>query len=204
MAIKRPPKFSGRLSEPIYEPIGGGVLGLPSQENVETRIFDRQFDKLFLLLDHYKIDRESKNCWILLSFRLANDFVPGMQVVDAPPTKAGRKRTWKAGLGADLLDDVEKVRQQHNMPISGAIQHLQRSDPKWKRYTPQNLETRRREAHRERLIRRRAMVNLLAIGRSLSLPNLADADHSGAATPLWSGLFGLGAAAKLPPKTDGN
>lgn len=202
------PKFAGPLNEPIFERLGGGLLGIPTAEDVKDRVFERQVEKMFLLLDHYKIDRSDEKCWLLLSFSLASGFVPGMRVVDAPPSKPGRKRTWKAGLGSDLVEAVENLRRQQSIPISEAIRLLRRTESKWSAYTPQNLVTRHREAQRERLLRKRAVAGLMANQHAMSLANLAEIYYAqqGRLPPgqRTSGHYGLGALPKRPIETDEN
>src|SRR5688500_12500801 len=103
MPRKQYPKFSGPLAEPIYEQVGAGLLGIPTPSETAERVLDRQCEKLLLLLDHYKIDRAHVSRWFLLSLGLALDFVPGMEAATSPRGKPGRKRTWKVGLGEELV-----------------------------------------------------------------------------------------------------
>jgi hypothetical protein len=209
MAPKRTsPKFSGLLAEPISMPSSGGLLGHLDEEERRSHAFGQQFDKLFLLLDHYGIDRKNKNCWIILSLCLGEEYVPGMRVESSPRSRPGRKRTWKAGMGFDLLRDVEAVRKEKKLQIGDAIDHLRKSDPKWARFTPQNLITRRREAYRTSIANRRKIAELLDQPPMLSLAKLGEAYRAGQSqrTSQMGGLYGIAALAAAPAgtKTDEN
>src|SRR5262245_39579315 len=111
MATKRkPPKFAGLLAEPIYERSFRGVVGLPDdEEKWKARILGRLEGKLELLLEHYNIDPEDNDRWWLLSLQLGLDFVPGMRIEKAPPTRRGRKPTWRAGDDRELLRAVQDI-----------------------------------------------------------------------------------------------
>ena len=205
------PKFSGLLAEPIYQPFSRGILAIPSEEERQKQIFEKQIDKLFLLLEHYKIDQHGEHCWVKLAFRLAGDLVPGMRIVDGLRSKRGRKGTWKAGQGEDLMHDVDSLRDRTNVTINDAIERLRKTDPRWKGYTPQNLSARLREARQEVRRRKELMASLTADAPQFgSLADIAADYYARTRTSLnptgLGGLFGLGqAAAEMSgSKGDGN
>src|SRR5690242_3931157 len=106
MARKRQvPKFPGELAEPIYEPThSGGLLGMGiSEEEWKKRVITKITAKLFRFMDHYRIDYTDPQAWRNLSFNLALDFVPGFTIETLPPPKPGRRKTWQAGQGEELL-----------------------------------------------------------------------------------------------------
>jgi hypothetical protein len=209
MPTRRPkPKFSGALAEPIYVPNPGGLLALPEDEELrKARIGGQLRGKLELLLDHYRIDKTDPDCWFLLCLRLAVDFVPGMQIEDAPPLKPGRKRTWQAGLGNDLMLAVQKEQAERSgCSIKQTINYLRKHDPRWHPYSPGNLVTRLREAKRKDRRHQALMSQLLAdSGPHISLADIALAYRRANPESL-TGLFGLGAAGlnKPPTESDGN
>ena len=63
-------------------------------------------------------------------------------------SKRGRHRIWKAGLGEQLVRDVENLRAQNKKKLTAieALRYLKKTSPDWKSYTIQNLEHRHREA----------------------------------------------------------
>ena len=65
------------------------------------------------------------------------------------PPKSRRKPTWRAGLYAELYQDVNQTKARLNCSYKDAIAHLRedRSGP-WCKLTQQSLEPRYREARR--------------------------------------------------------
>lgn len=55
------------------------ISSFKPKENFEQQIYKR----MFLLLNHYKIDRNNQNKWFYLSLVLANDFIPCFDLGDA-------------------------------------------------------------------------------------------------------------------------
>jgi hypothetical protein len=206
---RRDPKFSGPLAEPIYLPAWLGVPDGPEYEENWKRVRGSWVHKSLLLLNHYRIERSDPDCWRKLSFNLALDFIPGMQLESSLPPGPGRKRTWQAGLGAKLLRAVEHTMQERSLGIEAAIEYLRKSDDTWRPYTPQNLAARLREHKRRSLFMKKQIAELLAAGGPLSLARLGAAD--GVSPPsapknLMGGLFGIEESTSNPParKTDGN
>jgi hypothetical protein len=66
-------------------------------------------------------------------------YVPGLQFANRP--KRGRKSTFKTGLGDELVRAVEDVKSRTDKGTKEAIAELLK-EPKWKKYSPQNLEAR--------------------------------------------------------------
>jgi hypothetical protein len=179
---KSAPSYAGELAQPIYEPVSVGLLG-PSYKAAEEQAIDRALTraakKLPLLFKHFDIDPDGQGCWEYLSFRLALAHVPGLQIRLERPPKRGRKRTWQAGLGNDLVRAVQDVKRETGKSTRDAIVQLKKDDSRtWGRLTIQNLETRYREAKRQQKKRERVVQAL--------------------ARPLWDGLFGSWAGAGTP------
>jgi hypothetical protein len=189
------PKFLGALAEPIYEPLGG-VLGLDSEQR-KARITASWVAKLDLLLDHYEIDRSATNRWELLSIMLALDFVPGMRVEAVLRARRGRKKTWKAGLGDDLVRAVNERLTEKPTPISRVLDDLRMSDPRWKRYPRQTLGARFREAKHAQRRRRQEIAQLLSGDGFMSLANLGKAFSADARM---GDILGIGGLAPAPPQ----
>jgi hypothetical protein len=186
------PTFSGPLAKPIYEPIVGGVLAFPHDEEVRRkRIVAEWVTKLQLLPDHYGIDRSDPKLWELTCLYLALDFVPGMQIVASPPPKPGRKRTWQAGLGDDLVRAVQERLTAKPSRVGVALDDLRASDPRWRCFPRQTLGARFRDAKRAQRHRREEIAKLMAgDGGFLSLATLKS--EYDARSARLGGLFGLG------------
>jgi len=135
MARKRPAaEYTGALAERIY---------LDKDETVDQPMA-RAVSKIPLLFEHHKLDLHDKNCWPLLAVCLALAHVPGLQF---SMPRGGRKRTWKAGQGDELVRAVKDVQSRIGVGPQDALVKL-REDKRWKNYTVQNLATRHREAQR--------------------------------------------------------
>ena len=103
--------YSSQLKDPIVRASKLELMlrGSPEdQERVgrdeDMRIVIEQFQKLFLLLDHFGIPEGSRLRWFYLAFRLARQHVPGMKVVTGSETEARPKSQMEgnsAGLGLD-------------------------------------------------------------------------------------------------------
>lgn len=175
-------RYLGPLSEPIYEPIVG-LLAEIMRPAAEKRARQQQFLKLKALFVFYKIDETGPNAWRSLAIALALVHVPGMQIIHDLKKRRGRKRSWKAGLGIELVRDVEAVRAKRSINTEEAIRALMKDKAKaWHVYSEENLITRHREARRAEQKRRIMAEQLLASPTS----------------QVMGGLFGIS-----PEKTDG-
>jgi hypothetical protein len=146
MARKRPaPKYAGALAQPIY-------VDVDQIDRLEGVLLARAPEKIHLLFNHYKIDPSDEQSLEKLALQLAFDHVPGLQLAFRP--KAGRKPTWKTGLGDELVRAVQDVKSRTGKGTEDAIAELQeKPGGMWGRYTVENLGARYREAkpHQERL-----------------------------------------------------
>jgi hypothetical protein len=150
MARKRPaPKYAGALAKPIYVDLGS--LELHRYPDVAAALQEtwltRAAEKVPLLFGHYKIDPSDEQRLEKLAIRLAMEHVPGLRL--AFRSEAGRKPTWKTGLGDEWVRAVDDVKSQTSMRTEDAIRKLQKDKPgTWGRYTFGNLGARYREAKR--------------------------------------------------------
>jgi hypothetical protein len=156
MAGKAKAIYSGVLNTAIIRaPVGL----LESNRREQERIERECAKKIALLFEHYKLADAEKPNWMSLAVCLAFDHVPGLAVVD-PPRRRGRKRTWQAGLGDDLVRDVVAQKRNGSLTTRQAIAIL-RKHPPWERFTSQSLETRYREAMKRSAERRQRIARLL-------------------------------------------
>src|SRR5262245_57001996 len=128
MARKRPAsEYAGALAKRIY---------LDRKEPVDQAM-ERILRKIPLLFEHYKVDPHDKNCWQRLAVGLSLAHVPGLKV---SMRSGGRKRTWKAGQGDELVRAVEEVQSRTGDGIQDAFDKLKEDKlGKWKGYTVENL-----------------------------------------------------------------
>ena len=137
MALKRPAsEYAGALAERIY---------LRRHETVE-QVMARAVRKIPLLFKHHKIDPSDAQSWQKLAVRLALAHVPGLQV----SMRGGRKRTWKAGKGDELVRAFEDVQSRTGKTGTKDVLVKLREDKlgMWKDFTVENLGPRYREAKR--------------------------------------------------------
>jgi hypothetical protein len=168
-------RYTGDLATPIYEPVAA-VVGGPGESEAEAmrRIAEQLGLKLNKLFDWYAIDPAGPDAGMYLALKLGMAHVPGMQVRHELRRLRGRKRTWKDGLGSELVRDVAALQQTKKMNYKQAIAELKKNKEKpWRAYTLPNLIARHREARKvEQRHRRRLAV----------------------ASPLWKlgAMFGMG------------
>jgi hypothetical protein len=167
MARKRPgrkPKYTGALAQPIYVDLDQ----LDDEHQLKEVWHTQTAEKLPLLFKHYKIDPSDEQSLEILATCLALSHVPGMQLALRPKR---RPRTWKAGLGVDLVRAVEDVKSRTGKGTEAAIAELkEQSGGMWKRYTVENLGARYREAmpdYREAKRREERFRNLVEETREL-------------------------------------
>src|SRR5262249_45068565 len=143
MARKRParkPKYTGALAQPIYVDLDQ----LNDEDQLKEVWHTQTAENMLLLFKHYKIDPSHEQSWEKLAFQLAFDHVPGLRLALRPKR---RPRTWKAGLGVDLVRAVEDVKSRTGKGTEAAIAELkEQPGGMWKRYTVENLGARYREA----------------------------------------------------------
>ena len=132
---RRAPDYTGALAERIY---------LHRRGTVE-QVMARTVQKIPLLFKHHNIDPSDAQSWQKLAVRLALAHVPGLQV----SMRGGRKRTWKAGQGDELVRAVEDMQSRTGMRTKDVFVKL-REDKfgMWKDLTVENLGPRYREAKR--------------------------------------------------------
>ena len=125
-----PGKYTGELATPIYEPLPGGVGGLGgSKAEAERRVVEQRILKMEKLFDWYSIDPDEPDAGMCLAVKLALAHVPGMQVRHEL-RKRGRKRSWKDGLGIELVRDVDALQQTKKMNYEQAIKELRKNKKK--------------------------------------------------------------------------
>jgi hypothetical protein len=158
MSRNKRPKFVGELNKPIVSQLTAYLLmnSKPSENDrrefwklEDERIRHHQMAKLDLLLHHYDIKSGDQNRWLKLSWSLACDFIPGMQVIDCPARGKGRPKKWKSVEGIKLAIYVEGILKERNRGIRDAIRIMVKRYPdRWGLYEgkERSLEVRYAEA----------------------------------------------------------
>jgi len=159
-----PGTYTGELATPIYEPVAGVVAGLGGgKAEAERRAFEQRVLKMEKLFDWYSIGPDEPDAGMCLAVKLALAHVPGMQVRHELRKLRGRKRSWKDGLGIELVRDVDALQQTKKMNYEQAIKELRKNEEKpWRNYSVPNLITRHREARKVEQRRRRIAEQLKA------------------------------------------
>jgi hypothetical protein len=141
-------RFAGALAQPIY-------VDVDEIDRLKEVLPARVAEKMPLLFKHYNIDPSDEQSWERLALQLACEHVPGLQIA-LRPKPAGRKPTWKMGLGDELVRAVEDVKSRTGTRAGDAIAKLTKErGGMWARYTVENLGARYREAkHRQEKFRK--------------------------------------------------
>jgi hypothetical protein len=162
--------YTGDLATPI-EPDVVGYLGYSETEFTRqlTKQLGLKFNKLF---DWYGIDPNAPDAGMHLALKLAMAHVPGMQF-NRKPRKRGRKRTWKGGLGSELVRHVAALQQAKKLNHKQAIEELHK-EKRWRAYSIPNLITRHREARNDR----RRLTDFLSLSKLGELFEMAKADEN--------------------------
>ena len=122
-----PGRYTGELATPIYEPVAGVVGGLGGgKAEAERRAFEQRVLKMEKLFVWYSIDPDEPDAGMCLAAKLALAHVPGMQVRHELRKLRGRKRSWKDGLGIELVRDVDALQQTKRMNYEQAIGSFER------------------------------------------------------------------------------
>ena len=143
--------YSKVLKTPILHVSELGLMlrGGPDQQEglrreEDMRLLTEQFEKLFLLLDHFEIPRNSRLRWLHLAFQLARQHVPGMHIKKGPAQRNGRKPKYE-GVTSDLalIASVIQVREERKLGTEDAIRILIQRDPAgWGKFTQKGLRNR--------------------------------------------------------------
>lgn len=160
-------RYTAELAQPIYAP----VAGLPPElvQEAEDRAYDTLNGKFPGLFALYEIDPDEEQGWKMLTYALAMEHVPGMRILYEPGPRPARQRTCQAGLGEELLKDVEE-KANGKLSIAATIREL-RKDPNktWREHPQETLETRCHEARRRRRVmlqRRAELAKIIPDGTS--------------------------------------
>ena len=110
-------------------------------------------------MDHYGIKPNEPECGLKLAFRLAQDHVPGMQVVENAPRRKGRPRKPYDVSGPEEINRIiDEIQQQRRKGVMDAIRiaiarkQLQGSADSWEtRYYENQKLLRRAEELKRRL-----------------------------------------------------
>jgi hypothetical protein len=129
---KKPPEYPGDLNEPLpkLEDLLSGRF-----EEAQRHRMDEMWRRLFLLFDHFEIDRTDPHRWGRLAICLAQKHVPGFQ--DAKP-KPGREKEWDFENDWRLFNDVRELMAKQPS-ISNACRILS-NQPRYKLMSQKTTE----------------------------------------------------------------
>jgi hypothetical protein len=118
-------------------------------------------EKMLLLLDHYRIDRDDPERWFALAFSLAMDHVEGMKIAQKPKDP-GAPREWGELKLARLYFEIDDIRRESGLSISDSCEEILGDHNRWKHYpkcTRATLVRRYHEAQSDPFIK---MLNRIA------------------------------------------
>ncbi len=113
------PKYSGKLARPITP----GLIELTQYGSFDDWLKSdhprREFiNRMYVLLEHYKIDASQENCWFFLAWDLASDHVKGFTIAPTykgpgrpkkikPPPQQPKKRRGRPEI--NTLEDAKEL-----------------------------------------------------------------------------------------------
>jgi hypothetical protein len=134
-------KYKGILAK-RYRPFIGGLLASPEQ--VEEIQAAEQRQRIEALFQHYGIDQKKSDACARLVLALAQDHVPGFQILPDDAKAYGRPKEWDGSRYWELYADVKSLEKKGLSALS-ACENLSRRD-RYKGYSKENLYRRYQEA----------------------------------------------------------
>jgi hypothetical protein len=143
--------FTGILLEPIMTPFVPAPLGKDPQQDERIERFAREvtdkanealMKRIVALADHYEIDLDEQDAGEVLFgivIKMGRDFLPGFQLnLNKPTTRPPNSH--KIG-GQELLEAVNKRRNENNETVKQACAYLHRKGPNQMKHAGiENLE----------------------------------------------------------------
>ncbi len=111
-------------------------------------IAEQKQERLQLLAENLDVDLLQPDGWALLALRLAERFVPGLQVAKCPQKKAGRPHSSGDAGGVALLLAIEG-RILKGETVANACHNLSKRAGPWNKKKWKSLETRYYESKKE-------------------------------------------------------
>ena len=142
--------YPTELQSPTIRPRPLGVLG--DDRDAEDLLHAMLWEKIRLLMKQYRIKASDPDCFARLAFHLAQDWVPGFQIVDEAPRRRGPPRRVTHLDLVQLYIDVYQVQQeQPEDSIEEACRtylRKNRNKARWTGQSPRSLVNRYREGKR--------------------------------------------------------
>ena len=102
-----------------------------------------------LLFKHYRISLRNRRRWELLAWKLANDFVPALQVIDKFKKPGKSRGEWGLRVAKAFVEAVDEIRRKNpNLTVQAAIKRTRTQIPQLRGNT-NSLKTRYYELKRE-------------------------------------------------------
>jgi hypothetical protein len=148
-APKKQKKWPKELEQPIFRFPDTVVKIITKMETLEERsawvdqwIEQQRYEKLRLLLRHYKIEGETPRAWFQLTRALAMESVPGMKLAKVAPKGVGRPGRWNHAEGEVLVREVEILAEHSEESVSEIIGWLCQKNNKYASVGRKSLEKR--------------------------------------------------------------
>ena len=103
--------YPAELRNPMIRPRPLGFLG-EDLFNAEDLLNAALSEKMKLLMNHYRIEASDPDCLAQLAFRLAQDWVPGCQILDQAPRTRGAPRKVTQLDRVQLYIDIYQIHQE--------------------------------------------------------------------------------------------
>ena len=103
--------YPAELRNPMIRPHPLGFLG-EDLFNAEDLLNAALSERVRLLMKHYRIEASDPHCFARLAFYLAQDWVPGCQIVDKAPRRRGAPRKVTPLDLVQLYIDIYQIHQE--------------------------------------------------------------------------------------------
>jgi hypothetical protein len=126
--VKKLKKWPKGLERPISRLPDKIVKLIHPNMTGDQWVEQERYAKLKLLLQHYKIEGETRVAWIELAKQLAIERFVGMRLPDGAKA-VGKRKHWTGAHGAQFVAEVQAIKEAMKCNTSQAINELCELDP---------------------------------------------------------------------------
>jgi len=120
--IQRLPEHFARRCRP-------NLTNIDLEKWIDEQVENQRHARLPLLLKHYGITGQTGRDWMELARQLAIDFVDGMKLADSAPKPIGAPGRWTTAKGAQLVGEIEALREAEGLNVAKALRLVRELDP---------------------------------------------------------------------------
>lgn len=104
--------------------------------SIKEEILQKKLAKMMLLAQHYGIEKKGPDLWFVLAWKLAQDYVPGLEVKISPDKKKGAPKKWSdmrlAKLYCSVMIKAKEIEERGNAKSVAAACAVLSKAGRWK------------------------------------------------------------------------